>query len=95
MYLKSFIVRKFGPNTKIVWIPKAWQFQKNDMVHIEAKINGKTWHDTTLVKIGGSNATYVRIPPFWPIEIGDIIELGIVYATVHERPDDANPRAGH
>lgn len=86
MYLRSFIVKKFGPASKIVWLPKAWGFSRGELVHIEAKINGKLWHETCNVKAGSKNALYVTIPHFWPVEWGDIMELGIVYATVPEKP---------
>ena len=48
MYLRTFIIKKFGTATKIVWLPKAWGFQKGDLVHIEAKINKTTYHDTNI-----------------------------------------------
>ena len=94
MYLRSFIVRTFGPSSKIVWIPKAWNFSKGELVHIEAKINGKTWHDTSKVKAGSTGAVYVTIPHFWPVEKGDIIELGIVYATqpINYNSPDPTPK---
>lgn len=91
MYLRSFIVRTFGPSSKVVWLPKAWGFSKGELVHIEAKINGKTWHDTSKVKGGSTNAPYVTIPHFWPVGKGDIIELGIVYATQTVNPNQPPP----
>lgn len=86
MYLRSFIVKKFGPASKIVWLPKAWGFSRGELVHIEAKIDGKLWHETCNVKAGSKTAVYVTIPHFWPVEWGDIMELGIVYATVPAKP---------
>lgn len=86
MYLRSFIVKKFGPASKIVWLPKAWGFSRGELVHIEAKIDGKLWHETCNVKAGSKTAVYVTIPHFWPVEWGDIMELGIAYATVPVKP---------
>ena len=86
MYLRSFIVKKFGPASKIVWLPKAWGFSRGELVHIEAKIDGKLWHETCNVKAGSKTAVYVTIPHFWPVEWGDIIELGLAYATVSVKP---------
>lgn len=86
MYLRSFIVKKFGPASKIVWLPKAWGFSRGELVHIEAKIDGKLWHETCNVKAGSKSAVYVTIPHFWPVEWGDIMELGIAYATVPVKP---------
>ena len=37
MYLRSFIVKKFGPASKIVWLPKAWGFSRGELVQFEAK----------------------------------------------------------
>lgn len=91
MYLKTFIVKKFGTNSKIVWLPKAWGFTEKELVHVEAKINKTTYHDTSYIKAGSKGAPYITLPPFWPIEVGDMVSLGIVYATVSERPTDANP----
>lgn len=91
MYLKTFIIKKFGTNSKIVWLPKAWGFQKGDLVHVEAKINKTTYHDTCYIKGGSKGAPYVTIPPIWPVDTGDMISLGIVYMTVSERPTNANP----
>ena len=93
MYLRTFIIKKFGTATKIVWLPKAWGFQKGDLVHIEAKINKTTYHDTNYVKAGSQGACYVTLPPFWPCDVGDMISLGIVYATVSERPANADTGA--
>lgn len=86
MYLRSFIVKKFGPASKIVWLPKAWGFSRGELVHIEAQIDGKLWHETCNVKAGSKTAVYVTIPHFWPVEWGDIMELGIAYATVPVKP---------
>lgn len=91
MFLKTFIIKKFGPKSKIVWIPKAWGFQKGDLVHLEAKINKITYHDTCYIKPGSQGSCYATIPHWWPVEAGDMISLGIVYATVSERPTNANP----
>ena len=91
MFLKTFIVKKFGPSSKIVWIPKAWGFRKGDLVHLEAKIDKTTYHETSYVKVGSKDAAYATIPHWWPVEVGDMISLGIVYATVSERPTNANP----
>lgn len=87
MYLRTFVVRTFGPTSKVVWLPKAWKFSKGELVHVEAKINGKTWHDTSKVKCGSTGAVYVTIPHFWPVEKGDMIDLGVVYATVTAPPN--------
>lgn len=91
MYLRSFIIKKFGTASKVVWLPKAWGFQKGDLVHVEAKIGKATYHDTSNVKGGSQGSCYVTLPPFWPCDFGDMISLGIVYATVSERPVNANP----
>ena len=93
MYLRTFTVRTFGPTSKVIWLPKAWGFKKGELVHIEAKINGKTWHDTCKVKMGGQSAVYVTIPHFWPVERGDLIDFGLVYATVITPPTVPEPES--
>lgn len=83
-FLKSMPVKSTG-NSKCLWLDRTWGIQKGDMLTIHAILDGKNYYHTTAAKVNSSK--YVTLPKFWPVEVGDIIDVKISYANVPKRPE--------
>jgi hypothetical protein len=83
VFVKSFTIKKVGAS-HCIWLPKDWGIQKGDMLHIEMVIFGKTYHHTT--KAQKNSSIFVTLPKVWPINVGDICDGKVSYATVPVNP---------
>ena len=82
-YMKSFTIKKIGAS-KCIWLPKDWGIEKDSMLHIERVILGKTYHHTTRAQKNSS--IFCTLPKIWPINVGDICDGKVSYATVPINP---------
>lgn len=78
-YTRSFIIRKIG-NSKAIYLPADWGIEKDEMVTVRAMVDGKEF--VTTVKTHFKCSSYIYIPSFWPIAVGDIVEMKVTYANV-------------
>lgn len=84
-FIKTMQVKLQG-HSKCLWLDRSWGIEVGDMLTISTEINGQTYYHTTTAKHNCSK--FVTLPKFWPVAVGDLIDVKVVYANVPKKIEE-------